>query len=79
MLEVSDVLLKWRNGGLHVGYDLMRDGYGVTLMWNRREDLNDPPPVGEIIFADERRLIWYRGEWRPTWYRYSMPWKMTSH
>lgn len=53
--------LRWRNGVFHVGKDIMRRGFSIALLWNRREDLNDPPEPGEIIFADEKRLTWYGG------------------
>jgi hypothetical protein len=64
--------LRWRNGVLHVGHDIMRRGFSIELLWNRREDLNDRPEPGEIIFADGKRLTWYRGDWWPRYYSCNM-------
>lgn len=64
--------LLWRNGVFYAEADTMRRGFSIALLWNRREDLNDPPALGEIIFADEKRLTWYRGKWWPRYYSYGM-------
>ena len=62
------MLIRWRNGMLHVGYLPFLHGWGVELAWNRREDLNDAPEEGEAIFADYKCWAWWRGRW---WPRYS--------
>ena len=66
------MIIEWRNGFLSAGTDYVRRGWSIQLCWNRREDLGDDPEPGEIMYADEKRLTWYRGKWRPRYYSYAM-------
>jgi hypothetical protein len=69
------MFLQWRNGALSIGPVPHVWGWGIELAWNKRELLTGKkPPLGEVIFADYKALVWMRGDWLPRYFNRSLPW-----